>query len=405
MNLGNKESNYMFKNLFLFSAILLWTNGLAQDKRCAHDAFSHIMEKEIPGYLQNLEESRVHRFVSEPQMRNNFNSDTIPVVFHILYKTNAQNIPDARVHEQIAIMNQDYRALNADSVDIPNVFKSAKGYSKIHFALADRDPNGNYTTGINRYSTTVDEFIVDNKMKKTSTGGANAWDTKKYMNIWVCRIGDNTLGFATQPPAHGSPNDGMVLHYRHVGFSSGAPFNLGRTGVHETGHYLGLDHTWGGGGCTSDDGFSDTPAQASETYGVPSSIPQSCGSNDMYVNFMDYSDDKVLLMFTKQQVTYMHNILNTTRKSLLTSGGYVGVHEVKYPKATVYPNPVNHTLNIELQDIYLDQSIQITDISGKIVGNISVNKNHISYPIGSMENGIYFLLFRGQMINKFVVMK
>ena len=235
---------------------------------------------------------------------------TIPVVVHVLYSNAAQNISDAQIMSQIDVLNEDFRRTNSDA---DNTWSQAAD-TEIEFCLAGSDPLGNPTDGILRVPTSVTAFGTNDGMKSSASGGSDAWPASSYLNIWVCNIGGGILGYAQFPG--GSPStDGVVCGYQYFGTTgtATAPFNLGRTTTHEVGHWLNLRHIWGDGGCGADDFVSDTPKSGGANYGcqVGSS---SCGSTDMVENYMDYSDDACMNLYTVGQKNRM--------RALFESGGY-----------------------------------------------------------------------------------
>lgn len=271
----------------------------------------------------------------------------IPVVFHVIYNTTAQNISDAQIYAQIEQLNLDFTATNPDVGNTPSVFTPV-GNMNIEFCLATQDPNGNPTTGIYRRQTTVSSFGTNNLMKFYSTGGLDGWDRNKYLNIWVCNLSSGTLGYA-QFPGGAADTDGVVCDYATVGSinspgPNGTSYGLGRTGTHEVGHWLNLYHIWGddGGGCGGTDEVSDTPNQAGANYGCPSFPKISCGNGpngDMFMNYMDYSDDNCIYMFTNGQATRAHALFQPGgfRYSLLSSPGCLGPGLTPTPTVTITP--------------------------------------------------------------------
>lgn len=243
---------------------------------------------------------------------------TIPVVVQVVYKTAAENISDAQVKSQIAALNRDYGATNTDKSKCPAVWKGLISDTQVRFVLATKDPSGRPTTGITRTKTTKASFGDDDSVKKTSKGGANAWDTKRYLNIWVCTLGGGLLGYA-QFPGGPAATDGVVILNRAFGTTgtATAPFNLGRTTTHEVGHWLNLRHIWGDTeDCSGTDYVADTPNAQHPNYGKPAFPHISCSngpSGDMFVNYMDYVDDDTMVMFTSGQVARMRAALDGAR--------------------------------------------------------------------------------------------
>jgi hypothetical protein len=231
---------------------------------------------------------------------------TIPVVVHVIYNNETQNISDAQILSQIAALNRDYLLANTDTSLIPAAFKSLKADMQMQFCLARRDPSNNPTTGITRTATTVTSFSNDDKMKFVATGGQNAWPRNKYLNIWVCNM-PTYLGYG-QFPGGPANTDGVTIHFRSFGSTgtAAAPYNLGRTTTHEVGHWLGLLHPFEGGCSGSGDFVADTPPQSIENYGCPSFPKFSCSgtaNGDMFMNFMDYVNDNCMQMFSAGQKT------------------------------------------------------------------------------------------------------
>jgi len=252
----------------------------------------------------------------------------IPVVVHVLWNTATQNVSDAQIHSQMVVLNRDFRRTNPDVAGTPAVFLPLATDARIEFFLATTDPNGNPTNGIVRRQTTVAAFGQDNLMKANATGGSDAWPVQRFLNMWVCRLTGGLLGYA-QFPGGPAATDGVVIRDTAFGTvgTAAAPFNLGRTTTHEIGHWLNLNHIWGddGTGCGGTDNVADTPNQAGGNTGVPSFPRVSCGNGpngDMFMNYMDYTDDRGMFMFSAGQVTRMQACLDGPRNQIgLGSGG------------------------------------------------------------------------------------
>lgn len=230
----------------------------------------------------------------------------IPVVVNVLYRTTAENISLAQIQSQIDILNRDFNALNSDFNQVPTAFSSVKANVGISFEL----------DAVYRKATTKTSWGTNNAMKSTTQGGIAATSPTTKMNLWVCTIGGGILGYA-QFPGGASSTDGVVIDSKYVGNTgtATAPFNLGRTGTHEVGHWLNLRHIWGDATCGSDL-VSDTPTHDSPNYGVPASGHRSTCSGtplEMYMNYMDYTDDRGMFMFSNGQKSRMN--------ALFLSGG------------------------------------------------------------------------------------
>lgn len=272
---------------------------------------------------------------NQNQINNSKTVVTIPVVVHIVYKAAAENISDARVQQQIDILNKDYRKLNTDIGSVPAVWTNTAADFEIQFCLASRKPDGTATTGIERKLTTVASFNQSgNPVKYASQGGLDAWDATKYLNLWVCNLGNQLLGYAQFPTQlSASPaTDGVVILYNAFGLSgtSGSPYNLGRSATHEVGHWLNLFHTWGDdyGACTGSDYCNDIPSSADATYGSPNfPLLDACATVSpgvMFMNYMDYTDDAKMYMFSNNQKLRAQATLSQYRSGLATSLGCQG---------------------------------------------------------------------------------
>ena len=247
---------------------------------------------------------------------------TIPVVVHVVHNDASENISVPQIKSQITVLNKDFRATNTDKNKVPAVWKGLVADAGVKFALAKKDPNGQSTTGITRTHTTRTSFSDDDAVKSTSTGGVDAWPTNRYLNIWVCTLGDGLLGYA-QFPGGPASTDGVVILNTAFGTKGTAspPFHLGRTTTHEIGHWLNLHHIWGGGlpVCSDSDFVTDTPNQEGPNNGKPRFPHVSCSNapnGDMFMNYMDYVDDDSMFMFTPQQVVRMQAALSGPRSSI-----------------------------------------------------------------------------------------
>jgi hypothetical protein len=248
----------------------------------------------------------------------------IPVVVHVVYSSQTENVSDAQIYSQIAALNRDFRKQNQDINQVPAAFAGLAADVEIEFCLASIDPSGAPTNGITRTSTTNTAGFTNtaNDVKSNATSGKSPWNTSQYMNLWVCDLQGTLLGYA-QFPGGSAATDGIVIDYAYFGTigTATAPFNLGRTATHEVGHYLNLRHIWGDASC-GDDFVGDTPTQQSANNSCPSfpSVTCSNGPNgDMFMNYMDYVDDACMQMFSTGQKTRMVAALTASRASLLNN--------------------------------------------------------------------------------------
>lgn len=226
----------------------------------------------------------------------------IPVVFNVLYRTTAENISLAQLQSQIDALNKDFNALNAD-YSTSNPFNAVKANVGVSFVLDQ----------VIRKSTTKTSWGTNDAMKKTSTGGLAPTSPTTKLNYWVCTIGGGILGYA-QFPGGSSATDGVAIDSKYTGVTSSSstayPYNLGRTATHEIGHWMNLRHIWGDATCGSDL-VSDTPTHDSANFGVPAAGHRSTCSGaplEMYMNYMDYTDDRGMYMFSLGQKSRMDAI-------------------------------------------------------------------------------------------------
>lgn len=321
---------------------------------------------------------------------------TIPVVVHILYHELSENISDDEVTQLITTLNNGFRRKNADTINTPDRFKPLAADCQIEFKLAISDPRRRGTTGIVRKYSPVTKWTLDDQMKYTDKGGDDAWDPSSYLNIWICKL-SKTLGYASFPGGD-KQKDGVALDFSAV---------RRKTIIHETGHWLGLKHIWGDEYC-GDDGVDDTPKQGNFTSGCPSGIRSSCSNGkdgDMYMNYMDFTNDACINLFTKGQKEKMRSLFEdgALRSAILLSKGLqkpliseIPIADDGYPKwlyANLYPNPTNGNFTMDLSyDVrWVGNYISITDIHGIRMLNKKIESKIVTMSIAHLKPGVYFV--------------
>ena len=220
---------------------------------------------------------------------------TIPVYVHVVYSNSNENISNAQIASQIAVLNDDFRATNNDANQTPSEFAGLVADTEIQFNLVNTF----------RYSNSRTSWGTNDAVKSAYP----PITPETHLNIWVCNIGGGILGYA-QFPGGPSATDGVVVgpnYFGSTGYLS-APFDKGRTTTHEVGHYFNLRHIWGDGRCNRDDFVSDTPSSDAPNYGCPSYPTVNCRSNDMTMNYMDYTNDACMYMFSEGQKERMRTI-------------------------------------------------------------------------------------------------
>lgn len=345
----------------------------------------------------------------------------IPVVVHVLYTNDGNNIGEAQIKAQLDILNNDFNMGNADISKVPAAFASRTGAASIRFELAKVDPDGRATSGINRKRSAREFWANDDKVKTLSYGGVVPWDSRYYLNIWVCNLVPGLLGYSSAP---GSPadRDGVVIKYSVFGAGSGS-FNKGRTAVHEIGHWLNLKHLWGDAECGSD-GVDDTPQQRTYNQGSPTfpKLNTVCGNADpageMFMNFMDFTNDEVMVMFTAGQVKRMrstfdaagarHSMLSTKALGTPWNTGSSEVISSPAPptsasqpsvpsvRIVMYPNPATNAIIVNSKEVTLSgKTYEIFAADGRLMKKGIFNSESYKVSVDQLKSGVYFLRISG----------
>jgi zinc-dependent metalloproteinase lipoprotein len=307
-----------------------------------NDQIQAELKRLIPGYNP----ARSTNKGSTSALRTSAVLYTLPVIVHVIHNGETvgvgTNIAQAQVQSQLDVLNEDYRNTNADGTLVPAVYQPRRGDMEVQFVAALRDPNGNTLAepGIDRVNRNTRGWNAPpytqayiNSTIKTGT----SWDPDRYINIWVLNLGNNLLGYAQFPdntanvgglnPLGGTAaTDGVVVLYSAYGsrakFPAGiysTPYDRGRTLTHELGHWFGFRHIWGDANC-GDDYCADTPTQMQENYGCVAFPQVTCNNvtGDMSMNYMDYTNDACMYMFTQAQKDRLQAVmLNTPRRAPL----------------------------------------------------------------------------------------
>ncbi len=343
--------------------------GLASfaQERCgtvAYETQRHLKNpaKETTEQFEQWMSNKLSSETKEQRQQRTQATYTIPVVVHIIHNGESigsgLNLSDAQVLSQMKVLNNDFHRMNADQINTPAVFQSVAGAFDVDFVLAKQDPDGLPTTGIVRVKGSKTSWTAnDNYLLKAQS----YWPAEQYLNVWVTYLTDY-LGYTQFPvsPLAGLEEasndrltDGIVIDYLEFGsiddgnFNLNSKYNKGRTLTHEMGHFFGLRHIWGDvGGCVGSDYVADTPLQSNSTGGCPVHPQTSCLQTKMFQNYLDYTDDTCMNLFTQGQVNRMLTILlnSPRRKELPTSSGLqtpvaiaddLGIKKIASPTATV----------------------------------------------------------------------
>ena len=313
------------KKVFFILFILISIFSFSQEKRnCGTQNRLELYRKSHPKNIakSNILEEKIQKWIKD-NANSKISAITIPVVVHVVYKNNTENISDAQIQSQIDVLNEDFSRTNQDASNTPFDFLPYAADMQIEFCLAKRYL-GVPTTGIVRKQTNLAEFpLYSDSIFFTNYGGSSAWNTNRYLNIWVCNISGSVMGWAQFPGGGNSQTDGIVIDYERFGTigTVSQPYHKGRTTTHEVGHWLSLFHIWGDNTC-GDDYVADTPEQEQANFGCNIHPQPSCtNSGDMFMNFMDYSDDACMNIFTEGQKQRAMAVLNTSRIGLVSSNG------------------------------------------------------------------------------------
>ncbi len=305
----------------------------APGEKCGQKTIELQMQKELgyfgtPEFFEDWINQKIEAERLAPaNLRTQNETRVIPVVVHVIHagapEGSGTNIPDSQIFEQIRILNEDFRRTNADAINTPAEFLPVAADSNIEFVLARQDPNGLPTTGIVRIQGPKSIYSPDDA---ALIGQISQWNPEEYLNIWVVPLVQPFIGYASFPISdlpglNFSPVpaiiDGVTIDYRFFGRGGSATSgSLGRTATHEVGHYFGLRHIWGDGGCGVDDFVEDTPLQDNSNSVCNDNLSRfSCGVSNMVQNYMDYTPDACMNIFTRGQVERFDAVLaNSPRR-------------------------------------------------------------------------------------------
>lgn len=325
-----------------------------------------------------------------------FAQDTlhIPMVIHVLASSEEQDVSDEQIQSQILSLNEDFNASNDDLTKVMADFQSNVSACRLMFFLTKIDLQGNPHDGIIRHSTTHGPFGNDD-IYDSEKGGAEVWDPTKFLNVWVCDLTFGVDGLSSVPGSE-SYKDGVVIDFEAFGTIGTAqePTNMGRTATHEIGHWLGLAHTWGTGGCASDDGIADTPPQgASSNCDISAS---SCGELEMAQNFMNSGADSCLLFFSLGQCDSMRSVLNSIRSGVIDNGVPAGTKgDELRSEIHLFPNPCgDFGINIQVGEGLFD--VRLFDYLGilRFENLLHAENGSIFVPTNELPPGPYKIILR-----------
>ena len=394
----------------LFVAAIAGAQQSAMPVFCGNEALNYIVQNQYPELHKTFQTSFEENLHRHPVTDRS--PVTIRVVVHVVWKNPEENLADSIILNQIAVLNEDYNRENPDTANLRPAFQAVAGNPQVRFELAEIvrvQTNANFEIDL-----TNNQILT--KLKKSSLGGSDAWDPTAYLNLWICKIQPITfggltigqiLGFAFPPnnlnhwPANSSApsldQDGVALDFRVIGRNNpnfveipGGTGNLtvrGRTATHEVGHYLGLRHIWGDGGilglpndCNQSDGMDDTPFASAQS-------PFDCDKNrnsctkveafygmdmpDLIENYMDYSSEACMNMFTQNQVAMIQSVLAGPRNGLLQVSADKSP-ELAGAQPQLFPNPTRGNAWLRIPSSWNPRAIELISLDGRLVQRLPV---------------------------------
>lgn len=398
----SNQKTFVFCLLLLLQNILVFSN---QPNRCtavenlqkqiANDpeviARRNQIERDIQLWLDTHKDNRLNQATI-----------TIPCVIFNVYHNSTDSLSLAQLKSQIEVLNSDFNATNTDRLSSTHPYYNKIGSANIVFCIAEKDPNGNTTTGIIRKKTS-NNFSTPDDIKYSNRDGIDGWPADQYLNIWVSKISSSQfLGQADFPSMFpvGSTHDGLIVQYNAYGNTGTltANYDKGRTATHEIGHWLNLNHIWGDSYC-GDDLIADTPTQETSNYYCPTFPHVTCSNGpngDLFMNYMDYVDDACMTMFTNGQVQRMLATLSTVRAGITTSNkcsGTTGITTQQYNAIKIYPNPVQNYLAIEGLPQTKSRlfTVEIYNMLGEKVYYNTINNTQTQLEMFNYKTGTYVL--------------
>ena len=399
-------------------ALHLFGQQVTHNSFCGHENVIHYNEKLYPGYSDFVKRTfdEAHQLITKSSNSRN-KIFTIPVVVHVVWKTDSENLHDSIIESQLNVLNESFRLQNTDRDSLRSIFKEIQADAGIEFRLEE----------VIRVKTSSNFSLsltgLPDKVKQSAQGGSDAKDPDRNLNIWVCRIqpipiiGGQILGYAyppvglaNWPTGSSAPSkslEGVVIDFRVFGKNNpnimtvnNQKYNTtGKTTVHEIGHYLGLRHIWGDGGglfggnsCNEDDGITDTPNQGAQTGGGCDKTANTCiDSNgndlpDMIENYMDYSAESCQNTFTREQIDLMRSVLQNQRSQLVNTEEQLALSR----HFKIYPNPASTFFSIESTQGNIMDKITITNQFGILLASFKSLSNQ-EMEIKHLASGLYFV--------------
>jgi len=394
----NTREKIIFLGIILFSFISY------SQQFCVTDEYNKKLIKEVPEHYQKIEE-QIQNYLKGNKLKSE-ETVVIPVVFHIVWIDDRQNLSKEVIKDQLEVLNASFNAQNSDTSILTDTLKNWVGNFKIRFELAHIDPNGSVTNGITRTETINPHFSYYGDPVKKSNYGKEPWPTDRYLNIWVCNLIDGFHGYA-QFPGGPQETDGVVVDWQTFGnrsYSWTYPISeniaCGKVLVHEIGHWLNLYHPWGNNplGC-GNDYIPETGLQEVPVYHYNECLDtliSTCNLVDrVFVkHYMDYSGCDCMVAFTKNQVERGLASLYTYREELISNHQPIPSTS-DFSGIVINPTLTTGTFYVSLPENNEEIEILIFDLNGRIISKVDANgENLIIFNIEDKSNGMYFVVVK-----------
>lgn len=396
MVLSQPIPSLLYKRYVLICFGLLFFTSMVYSQKRSCQPLSNPYAPEQIQFLENFTKN----FLIDNKTVLPRNRLTIPVVVHVLWRTPEENISDEQILSQIEVLNLDFNKGNENQTIVSREFQGLIANVGIEFCLASIDPDGKPTTGITRTQTIIENIgnQVDGSIYYTARGGKDAWDTDRYLNIWVADTPQLSIGFGSKPGEKPPAEDGVIVNPLYFGTTgiAQAPFDRGRTTTHEIGHYLNLFHLTGNDQeCNTDDHVEDTPNQETEYFDCPATGSASCGSKDLTVNYMNFVDDACMAMFTHGQALRMRAALFGARQGLLSTQNCSAPPLFVEGTFRIFPNPARDYFCMVVDFGSTSQwDYQIIATHGGVVFEGQITDGQINTQYLSLAGGTYWVRVR-----------
>ena len=404
--------------LSIFMSVASYAQADRPFRQLATQKVNQQLREQNPEIIK--EQASIERYLQSFKQVGQVKPRVIPIVFHVIYSSDRERISEQQIYSQLEALNRDFnhqvKTINHPAERLEGFADKKPERIDITFCLAEVTIGDSKSTGVEYLATDVRTWQADQQIKSKKTGGADAYQPDKYLNVWVGAFDDAVSGFA-QMPGGPSETDGIVIDYRFfgIGGSAVAPYDQGKTLTHLVGNYLGLYDLWNETVPCSDDGVKDTPIHNAPNVRCPDYRHLTLCSEKtvaMTMNFMDNTDDACMNMFTFGQMIRMHAVLGAKgpRKKLSSGASKCQVEQTiagrvidsrsknnqdnffaASPDLQIRPNPANEQMDIQVSRYQGTVNLVIYNSVGQIVIQKRYANEIQQINTSQWENGIYFV--------------